>query len=81
MTTVQDIPHGEHELTVTHEEYAEHTDSITVDEEEAEATIELEPGDESTTQAGIIAWVQLVPRTYGFLVVLTDHTPMDRLCL
>jgi hypothetical protein len=60
VTTVQDIPYGEHELTVTHEEYAEHTDSITVDEEETEVTIELEPEGENAAQtltAAVVAGV------------------------
>ncbi|MEM4782543.1 MAG: carboxypeptidase regulatory-like domain-containing protein [Halalkalicoccus sp.] len=43
VTTVLDVPYGEHELTVTHDEYAEHTETVVVGEEGTEMTVELEP--------------------------------------
>jgi hypothetical protein len=60
VTTVQDVPYGEHELTVTHEEYTEHTETITVDEEEAAMAIELEPDGEPATQIGVITSISIV---------------------
>lgn len=60
VTTVQDVPYGEHELTVTHEGYTEHTETITVDEEEAAMTIELEPDGEPATQMGAITSISTV---------------------
>lgn len=42
VTTIREIPYGEYELTVTHDEYADHSETITVDEESAKMTIELE---------------------------------------
>lgn len=60
VTTMQDVPYGEHELTVTHEGYTEHTETITVDEEEAAMTIELEPDREPATQIGVITSISTV---------------------
>lgn len=49
VTTIREIPYGEYELTVDHDEYASHSETITVDEEGTEMTIELESSDSEAT--------------------------------
>ncbi|WP_336343359.1 carboxypeptidase regulatory-like domain-containing protein [Halalkalicoccus ordinarius] len=42
VTTIRDISYGEYELTVEHDEYTTHSETITVNEETTERTIDLE---------------------------------------
>lgn len=50
VTTIREIPYGEYEVTIVHDEYADYSATITVDAEALEMTIELDPNGESATQ-------------------------------
>lgn len=55
VTTIREVPHDEYEIMITHDEYADYTDTITIDETGTEMTIELEPFETSMTQTVIDA--------------------------
>lgn len=42
VTTIREIPYGKYELTVEHGQYANHSETVTIDEARAEMTLELE---------------------------------------
>ncbi|WP_336363657.1 carboxypeptidase regulatory-like domain-containing protein [Halalkalicoccus salilacus] len=45
VTTIREIPYGEYELTVEHDQYTSHSDTITVDENGTEMTVEMDPSE------------------------------------
>lgn len=53
VTTVREVPYGEYELTITHDEYADYDETIVVDEERTETTIELDPSETVTRTSAV----------------------------
>ncbi len=45
VTTIREIPYGEYELTVEHDQYTSHSETITVDENGTEMTVEMDPSE------------------------------------